>query len=76
MSQKFNKPATTYTQQMDLLKQRGMILDDAGLAEFYLKHLSYYRLSNYWIPFKVDRKTRHFKPDTRFEDMIRLIESI
>ncbi len=72
MSQQFNKPATTYIQQMELLKQRGMILDDASLAEFYLKHLSYYRLSNYWIPFEVDRKTRQFKPGTRFEDVIRL----
>jgi abortive infection bacteriophage resistance protein len=57
---------------MDLLKQRGMILDDAGLAEFHLKHLSYYRLSNYWIPFEADRKTRQFKPGTRFEEVIRL----
>jgi abortive infection bacteriophage resistance protein len=72
MSQQFNEPDTTYIQQMDLLEQRGMMLDDANLAEFYLKHLSYYRLSNYWIPFEVDRQTRQFKPGTRFEDVIRL----
>jgi abortive infection bacteriophage resistance protein len=48
------------------------MLDAANLAEFYLKHLSYYRLSNYWIPFEIDRQTRQFKPGTRFEDVIRL----
>jgi len=37
----FTKPSTTHAEQVVLLRQRGMIIDDADQAEFYLKHLNY-----------------------------------
>jgi abortive infection bacteriophage resistance protein len=64
MSLGFNKPATTYIQQMELLRQRGMLIEDERIAEFHLKHLSYYRLSTYWIPFQADRSTSQFRAGT------------
>ena len=40
----FNKPATRWDQQVDLLRARGMIIPDTGRALHYLSHISYYRL--------------------------------
>ena len=72
MPQPFNKPATTYAQQIALLRQRGMSFDDVRTAEFYLQHLSYYRLGAYWPGFEADHSTHRFKANTRFEDVLNL----
>ena len=50
----FNKPALTITQQVELLRSRGLIIPDTSKAEHYLRHISYYRLSAYALPFQVD----------------------
>jgi abortive infection bacteriophage resistance protein len=50
MKRPFTKPATTYTQQVSILQQRGMTIADTKAAEFYLQHLNYYRLGAYWLP--------------------------
>jgi abortive infection bacteriophage resistance protein len=68
----YSKPATTYVDQIALLQQRGMIIDDVSEAEFYLRHLNYYRLSAYWLPFESDHTTHQFNPDTRFTDVLNL----
>lgn len=68
----FTKPATSYSDQIALLRQRGMLIDDAASAEFYLKHLNYYRLSAYWLPFEADHATHRFKNETRFSDVLNL----
>ena len=54
MTTPFTKPPTTYSEQVSILQQRGMIVDDVNEAEFYLRHLNYYRLSAYWLPFETD----------------------
>lgn len=68
----FNKPATTYKQQVALLQQRGMTVDNVDKAEFYLQHLNYYRLSAYWLPFEADHVTHKFKPGICFNDVLNL----
>ncbi len=68
----FAKPATTYVQQVALLRQRGMVIDDPDQAEFYLQHLNYYRLGAYWLPFEADHATHSFRPGTRFSDVLNL----
>ena len=70
MKRPFSKPATTYTQQVALLQQRGMITENPAEAEFYLQHLNYYRLSAYWLPFEANHTTHQFKPETRFTDVL------
>ncbi len=72
MKQRFNKPATTFEQQVDLLRQRGMLIADAESARHYLQHLNYYRLGAYWLPFEANHATHKFKPGVRFEDVINL----
>jgi abortive infection bacteriophage resistance protein len=68
----FDKPATTYAEQLALLQQRGMSINDEAGAEFYLEHLNYYRLGAYWLPFESDHTTHQFKSGTCFDDVLRL----
>ncbi|WP_024304147.1 Abi family protein [Pseudogulbenkiania sp. MAI-1] len=72
MKRPFSKPATTHTQQVALLQQRGMIIDDPASAEFYLQHLNYYRLGAYWLPFESDHSTHAFRPGTSFGEVLNL----
>lgn len=68
----FGKPATTHVQQVALLQQRGMVVNDPAAVEFYLRHLNYYRLGAYWLPFEVDHPSHVFRPGTHFEDVLNL----
>jgi len=72
VTRSFNKPATTYAQQVTLLQQRGMDIIDVVEAEFYLQHLNYYRLSAYWLLFEADHTTHQFRPGTCFKDVLNL----
>lgn len=63
----YNKPALTFSQQLQQLKSRGLIVDDDAKALFLLENISYYRLSGYWYPLLQDPKSSHiFKPNTNF----------
>jgi abortive infection bacteriophage resistance protein len=68
----FNKPATTYTQQVALLEQRGMSIPDPEDAAFWLEHLNYYRLGAYWLPYEADHESLQFKVGTSFNDVLAL----
>lgn len=68
----FSKPALTYTQQVDLLRRRGMSIPDMERAVFYLGGLNYYRLAAYWLPFEQDHPSHTFRPGTTFDDVLRL----
>lgn len=67
---KYNKPALTFSQQVDLLIARGLVVNNKKRVEKTLANISYYRLSAYMLPFKecqngvvIDR----FAPDTTWE---------
>lgn len=68
----FNKPAITHEQQVALLQQRGMIINNAAEAAFYLQQLNYYRLGAYWLPFEAEHTAHQFKPGTHFDDVLNL----
>lgn len=68
----YHKPATTYAEQIVLLKSRGMTIADEQKAAFYLQHISYYRLGAYWLPFEADHATHQFREGTTFENVLRL----
>ncbi len=68
----FQKKPTSYPEQIQQLKSRGLMIQNETIAEFYLKHLSYYRLGAYWLPFESDHHTHQFKLGTRFEDVLNL----
>ncbi|MGX5635338.1 Abi family protein [Brevundimonas diminuta ATCC 11568] len=49
---KFEKPSLSVNDQIALLERRGMAVPNRAEAEHYLRHLSYYRLRAYWLPFE------------------------
>lgn len=53
----YDRPWLSFQQQLDQLKQRGMVVTDDAAALEYLHRIGYYRLSAYWYPF------RHFRPE-------------
>ncbi len=46
------KQFKTYGEQVELLRQRGMRVNDPQHAEMLLARLNYYRLSGYWYPMR------------------------
>lgn len=69
----FTKPALTLTEQVCLLKSRGLIVPDDDRAERYLQYISYYRLVAYGKPYHLDSGEDHiFLPGTRFDDILSL----
>lgn len=48
----YPKPWKSYTDQLEQLIDRGMIVTDQDRALDYLKRVGYYRLSGYWFAFR------------------------
>ena len=48
MTRRFAKPSLTIAAQIAHLHAGGMTVDDHARAEYWLTHVSYYRLSGYW----------------------------
>ena len=67
---KYNKPPTSFSQQVDILESRGMSIPDKNLASHYLSHINYYRLSEYWLPFESNHGDHTFHPGTTFEQVL------
>lgn len=70
--QSFQKPFLTIEQQIEQLKQRGMLFENEEKAKKYFENLNYYRLSGYWQLYEKDHKTHAFLEGTRFEDVLEL----
>jgi len=69
----YNKLALTYADQLQLLKDRGLQIEDDNKALHLLENISYYRLSAYWHPFFSEPKSAHlFKPNSSFNASFKL----
>lgn len=68
----FTKAASTITQQIELLKQRGLGIADEAQAAQALEHISYYRLAGYWWPMQADKANHIFKQGSKFADALAL----
>lgn len=64
------KPARTIAEQLQLLKDRGMLFHFETEATHFLQNISYYRIKGYWWDMQSDRVNHAFRPDTYFEDVI------
>lgn len=51
------KKATTYQEQLDLLKSRGVIIESDNTCIEILENVNYYRLLAYFLPFKTSDDT-------------------
>ncbi|MCL2561832.1 MAG: Abi family protein [Rikenellaceae bacterium] len=73
---KFQKPALTFQDQVNLLKSRGLEIVDEPRAARHLSNVSYYRLSAYMIPFRkrdaAGKITDDFEDGTMWDDVYNL----
>ena len=67
------KPATTFEQQLEILRNRGLVISDNENALNVLRSVNYYRFSAYTLTLK-NRSTNEFHENTTFEDVFRLYE--
>lgn len=68
----YSKQPISITDQILMLKNRGLLFDNEQTAVEYLKIISYFRLANYWKPMESDKVNHIFKPKSKFENVITL----
>ena len=71
MPLQYSKPWLSLPEQLDLLKSRGLLVNDDNAATECLHRNGYYRLSAYWYPFREiieGKRSDTFLPDSHFED--------
>ncbi len=66
----YTKLPLSITDQLTKLQTRGMQFSDIPMAEHYLGHLNYYRLSAYWLPYESNHAQHQFYLGTQFDDVI------
>lgn len=69
--EEFPKPPLTFEQQVQLLKKRGLIIEDENFAEKVLTYLNYYRLSGYTLSL---RTNDNFHPGITFDLVYKIYE--
>ena len=65
-----NKKSRNISEQIDLLKSRGMLMKNEETAACYLGRISYFRLKGYWWDMQTDKVNHFFAPKSYFEDVI------
>ncbi|MCS2901021.1 Abi family protein [Bacteroides thetaiotaomicron] len=72
MGVRYTHQAITTEQQIDILKERGLLIDNVEQTVKVLDTISYFRLAGYWRNFEVDHVTHQFRDGCRFADIIAL----
>ncbi len=67
----FNKPPLSLDELVDRLVDRGLVVRDRQRARRYLRHIGYYRLSPYMIPFR-QGPDHALRVGTSFDDLLDL----
>lgn len=62
----------TVDQQIELLKEKKLIIEDENRARYWLSHVSYYRLKHYTYSFKDINDDNNFIPNTTFDQVVNL----
>jgi abortive infection bacteriophage resistance protein len=68
----FSKVPLSYDAQLQLLLDRGLIIENKAKALFLLEHISYFRLSGYWFPLLADKLNHVFKIGATFNAAFQL----
>lgn len=68
----YTKQPIDYPQQIQMLKERGLIIKDERQALEQLRIISYFRLANYLRPMEQDKENHIFKPNSTFENALNL----
>lgn len=68
----YSKLPIDHIQQIEILKRRGLLIQNEEKALRQLKIISYFRLANYWHPMEQDKTIHLFKPNSYFENALSL----
>lgn len=71
-SLRYDKPPLSLDDLINRLSVRGMGIPDIDRARRYLRHIGYYRLSPYTIPFQHGRPDHEFREGTTFDSILDL----
>ena len=78
MQEVYNKNPLTFEEQLDRLEKRGLKIQDRQRALSILSHISYYRLSGYWHPFRQRNSSGQtvdaFVTGASFEEVVKRYE--
>ena len=66
------KPATSFDEQLEKIKERGCIVADENWAKDVLRQINYYRLTAYFLPYK--ESDEMYAEGTTFNNMYRTYE--
>ena len=69
---RYSKDALPLDALVDRLSQRGLAITDRARATRYLRHIGYFRLSPYTIPFQTGGPDHFFRDGTTFDDVLDL----
>ena len=72
MPKNYTKPPITISEQINTLKQRGLVINDIPFAEKILSEISYFRFVAYLRPMESDKATHRFKINSTFENAVQL----
>lgn len=68
---KYTKQSIQISDQIEKLKNRGLVISDEEKAAHYLSNISYYRLRAYTYPFQDNEREDHpFVKKVTFEEII------
>lgn len=66
------KPPVTYKDMLDILRSRGLTIENENNATEILKRINYYRLTGYLLPFKVNEEK--YADGITFENIVNLYD--
>ena len=71
---KYLKEPLTTSQIIDVLKERGLSIEDENAAVHYLEHISYFRFAAYLRPMETNTKLHTYKETATFDKARSLYE--
>ena len=69
---RYMKQPASLEEQIDLLKRRGLMIDNEAEAFAVLERVSYFRLASYWRVLEEDKAQHVFKPNSHFSNVLTL----
>ena len=67
---RYSKQPISISDQIDILKQRGLIFNDEVMARSVLENISYFRLAGYWRTMEQDNSHHIFRAGSHFEEVV------
>ena len=66
----YPKKIITFDEQIQRLRERGLLINDISRAKEFLKNISYFRLQGFWWGYQSDKENHLFKEGTTFDEIV------